>query len=40
MTNQIQFRPIVHTLASSEAGLMVNGYLIETSNRMYRMAGA
>jgi glyoxylase-like metal-dependent hydrolase (beta-lactamase superfamily II) len=40
MTNQIQFTPVVHTFASSEAGLMVNGYLIETSKHVVAVDSA
>ncbi|HEU5236553.1 MAG TPA: MBL fold metallo-hydrolase, partial [Pyrinomonadaceae bacterium] len=40
MTNEIQFTPIVHTLASGEAGLMVNGYLIETANHVVAVDSA
>jgi glyoxylase-like metal-dependent hydrolase (beta-lactamase superfamily II) len=40
MTNQNQFTPVVHTFASGEAGLMVNGYLIETANHVVAIDSA
>ena len=35
-----QFEPVIHTLKSSEAGLMVNGYLIETSDHVVAVDSA
>jgi glyoxylase-like metal-dependent hydrolase (beta-lactamase superfamily II) len=35
-----QFEPIIHTFKSSEAGLMVNGYLIETSHHIVAVDSA
>lgn len=35
-----RFKPVIHTFKSSEAGLMVNGYLIETSDHVVAVDSA
>jgi len=40
MTNHYQFAPIIHKFTSGEAGLLVNGYLIETSKHIVAVDSA